>query len=146
MKIKKFLSIVLACAFVMVCAVPAFAFEEENVQSWIVNQSRFTGIISFDASVQNVGTTIEGSAYASIRSGYTGVVKLYIQRSSNGTTWSNYYTSQSFSLGDGAKDYFEIIKKSVSMGYYYRTKATISVYSSGALVESTTAFSNAIYI
>ena len=146
MVIKKFLSIILACAFVTVCAIPAFAFEEEGGQSHINNQSRFTGITSFNAFIDNTGTTIKGSVLVAIENGYTGKVKLYIQKSSNEITWSDYYTLPFFSLENGADDIFKIVKKSASTGCYYRTKATLSVYSNGTLVDSTTAFSNAIYI
>lgn len=136
-----FLSIVLI--FAAMTTIPCFAdfdrpIEDEEIEEFIDLSTLYGNIrISSDGCATCAG-------YA--RSGvYSDTVYLYLtlQRSSNGSSWSNYASlgSTSGSPSAGMTKYYY-----VAPGYYYRVCVEAYVYtSSGSYVEGTSAFSGADY-
>jgi hypothetical protein len=116
---------------IVLCAssiVGAYAVENEN--SRIVGGKKFFASLSINSDGEALCTSS-----ASVVSGYTGNLKLELQRSTdekNWTTIQSWTTSGSVTLS--IKKY-----RYVTSGYSYRVKATFSTYSDGSLVETATA-------
>lgn len=144
-KNKRLASILLAA---MICVsalfIPCYAadfdtpIEEEEVEEFI-DLSNLYGSISISSSGC---ATCAGYAISAVRSD-TVYLYLTIQRSSDGSRWSNYANlgSTSGSPSAGLTKYYY-----VAPGYYYRTLVTVYVYNSnGTYIEGTDAASGSQY-
>lgn len=139
MKTKKLISPLLAILLASICSVTAFATTNtsynRNIDETSNIQPRYTGIYDFDVSYSKVNNKFIGTASGCVKSSYTGKIIIYIQRSSNGSSWTTVKTEQ-VDLRGGLTKSIDASTDLLS-NYYYRAKAYIYAYSNdGSLVES----------
>ena len=101
-------------------------------------------VTSTVAEIYSSGTTVSVGASARYPTSYTAKIYVYVERSSNNSSWgsSTYVGSGS---GSGGSVSFSG-SKSVKSGYYYRAKVTVTVYNGSSLVESVTFTSSSTYV
>jgi len=75
-------------------------------------------------------------------------ITLTIQKSLTGkeNSWSTHKTFPVATIQSGYTRGVEKTAASAPSGYYYRTKAYITIYINGALVESDTVYSSSVYV
>lgn len=130
----------LVCLFLamsLLFAVPVFAAEEEEASTW--GSSYF---LTYDAYLyKTTSTKFQVWFEVTARSGMDelGTSKIIVQRSSDGSTWSNMFTYY--------PDYYsQMIKENTSIntnyvpytgttGYYYRAKVTFYAKNSNGTAE-----------
>lgn len=139
MMLKKFISLLLAALFIGVSVITAYGANNEIMPC-------FEHFDNAYASIGVNGRNITSSG--SVRTDETCKVKitLELQKSSNDTSWSFYKTISSKEIDSGLLRTHRDFAYSVQSGYYYRTKAIITV-SVGSSTETTIVYSNdSVYV
>lgn len=131
--LKKFISLWLAALFIGASIVTAYGTDNEVMPCFEHFDNAYASI-----SVNGRNITSSGN----VRTDETCKVKitLELQKSSNGTSWSHYKTLSTGEISTGLIRTHSDTANSVQTGYYYRTKAIITVQV-GSSVETTTVYS-----
>lgn len=127
----------------VICAVtPASAATQEN----LISQPQYVGANSITVSLSISDSGVATCTTRTVlKSRYTAVETIKLQRSSSESSWSTVATwVNSFSYSESATILSK--KHSLSSGYYYRIQAIFNIYdSSGNLAEKITKATSSMY-
>lgn len=135
MKIKKFVSLLMAVCIVFLGSITAFATEAkiENVESISV-QPRYSDINHFLAVAEWKGNKLSGSVTTFVDAGYTVKTIIYVQKLDSGS-WKTCYTSNEIKTTHLDRvAYIEV--SSLPTNSSYRIKAFCKIYNGTTLVDS----------
>lgn len=130
---KKIISLTLAAIFISMSIITAYALNNEVSPCFENFYDAYAGIEVNGRNVTCIGR-MKTNKTCQVE------ISLLLQKSSNGTSWSNYKTLSSGEINTGLVRSYSDTENSVQTGYYYRTKATITVQV-GNSVETTTVYS-----
>lgn len=131
---KKIISLTLATVLISMSIITAYALGNEVSPC-------FENFYDASAGINVNGRNVTCTGNVKTNKTCQVEISLVLQKSSNGISWSNYKTLSSGEINAGLVRTHSDTEDSVQIGYYYRTKAIITVQV-GNSVETTTVYSS----